>query len=353
MAPSEKTELRRLQRAAQRQRVRQAQEEKAQMLDHAGVPEGLTTPTNGVALEAQSADTKSAPRLTAETFADAICNLVDMYRAGNVCENLERSTCEILASGREGRASLNGGRCNGESDSKALQLPGLVTSACAPIALPSSAIDATTCQSGLPASPKSCPYTVRNTFIDFVLSPREDVAPCDAVFSTWPGAKQCCIEDAQASDNRNGSHCATLVEPRLGGNEQPQSLEEGEIIEDEDQCAECDDDELSTSNLEGCWQPIPAHEASPQVVKTFQTSRTRPRDVTLSEKVVPAEPQRGEVETHVDELKGLLTQSLESQGGPWKMCRLGNEELSGCSSSSHSSRLCTQEIDILSKARER
>lgn len=350
MAPSDKTALRRIQRAGQRQRMQEALANLSATPPMASAPSAQAMPAEAIQPEKSAHDvtisalgrtltaealaeamcqqpekvagdaladgmvTNVAPQstLTAEAFAEAICQLVDSYRAGlnHARVGLEPNQCAAH------------GDCNvvheqGESDSGQIGID---------------AQPMKVCRASRPVSPNVCSYTVRNTFIDVLPTPNEAGATCKAIFSTWPEDKQTSSEDELFCGASTESHCTgTLVAPHEAGeiiedHEEHRDFEEGELSDEEDFYC----DSSGASAFAGSWQ------ASDEPVTTSDETREVGRPVIETRPVTRRdelrncganslagvghfqnEHQPSQLEFQTERLKDLLRQSLSDfQVGP-------------------------------------
>jgi len=309
MAPSVRTEQRRLQRASQRQRARTQVGDDGLCMDALG-QEGMPQ-ANG-----------TCEGLSTEAFAAAMCHLVDVYRSSGAKSLLPfelpqtpNSTSPCNNAAPTLLMQRYGADDPPKAHTKVMESPDVPDEVPA-IAGPPGVYD-------LPPSPTARPYIVRNTFIDVALTPR-DVAQCEAVFNTWPGANQVSTEDARFCDMQNATPCAPL--PRPISDEQAQAAEDGEMNNDADEEGALSDEQERADEcaIQGNWEPMT--EQWVDAVKPlmpaqhFSMFTPRPEDSAPPDGSSLDIPWEGTLENHTVTLENLLRQTLDGhQGGPWKV----------------------------------
>lgn len=310
MAPSEKTELRRMQRAAQRQHLREQQEQ-----TKAVAPEAA----NGGQVAALL-DALPLSGLSAEAVLDMICRLVDAYRAGR---NGGKPAVPPLAPARGNTVPQPNNIDTGPTlPAQHRDEAGCKSKAWEPNLVASCAV----CLSGLPPSSTSCPYTVRNTFIDIVVFPGEgEEAPFEAGFSTWPGAKQPFADSVQFCDTRNGSHHAAMVKPSAANDNQAPAPEDGELIEEYEEGELLVEEGLPAGSLvegcgfEGSWQPIQEQWVDALMPRKHMSQKDN-QDAAQAQEDTRDNSWNRSLKLHTQTLEDLLRQELvgQHQDGLWR-----------------------------------
>jgi len=337
MSPSDKTALRRVQRAGQRQRMREALAKVAASTSVVSAPEPQGVPVAAsperalptvmpvdasspemqvdAPPEATAVDTSLPPKmetteqqkiepevfidsllatalpsksLTAEEFVEKICQLVDAYRAG-----LKHSQGELEPS--------EDSCCAPQPRECALDERKLVSGS-----VPE-------CSRDRPVSPTACPYTVRNTFIDVLPLTAEISESQKAIFSTWPEDKSSIAEDELFSVRTN---CTGVLDAQLEAGEIIGDYEEGELSdeEQEDQFLVTEVCAFTTGN----WQSN--YEAVHMPSKCTATSKM---DFV---EYCPKTEQADHLQLETEGLKHLLSQTLDGyNGAPW----LAEQNLNG------------------------